>query len=110
MTDNIRPALYQAEYDCDLAANCRKKNRESDDCRKMCESGDVVIKEAYLPKAESGDLLAVYSTGAYGYSMSSNYNRALTTSSCFVNNGQSRLIVRRQAFEDLLGEVSYDPA
>ena len=42
----------------------------------MCESGDVVIKEAYLPKAESGDLLAVYSTGAYGYSMSSNYNRA----------------------------------
>lgn len=69
---------------------------------KMCESGDVVIKEAYLPKAESGDLLAVYSTGAYGYSMSSNYNRATRPAVVFVNNGQSRLIVRRQAFSDLL--------
>ena len=75
----------------------------------MCESGDVVIKEAYLPKAESGDLLAVYSTGAYGYSMSSNYNRA-TRPVVFVNNGQSRLIVRRQAFSDLLRGSFYDPS
>ncbi|EMF0571953.1 diaminopimelate decarboxylase [Enterococcus sp. H57] len=112
MTDNIRPALYQAEYDCDLAAKLSEEKTEKVTIAgKMCESGDVVIKEAYLPKAESGDLLAVYSTGAYGYSMSSNYNRATRPAVVFVNNGQSRLIVRRQAFSDLLrGEVSYDPS
>lgn len=112
MTDNIRPALYQAAYDCDLAEKLSEEKTEKVTIAgKMCESGDVVIKETYLPKAKSGDLLAVYSTGAYGYSMSSNYNRATRPAVVFVNNGQSRLVVRRQAFSDLLrGEVSYDPS
>ncbi len=72
----------------------------------MCESGDVVIQEALLPIAEPGDILAVYATGAYGYSMSSNYNRALTPAVVFVNGETARLVVRRQEYEDLLrGEV-----
>ncbi|REA74572.1 diaminopimelate decarboxylase, partial [Staphylococcus pseudintermedius] len=72
--DNIRPALYQAEYDCDLAAKLSEEKTEKVTIAgKMCESGDVVIKEAYLPKAESGDLLAVYSTGAYGGLLNTSY-------------------------------------
>ena len=68
----------------------------------MCESGDVVIQETYLPVAEPGDILAVYATGAYGYSMSSNYNRALTPAVVFVKDGVSKIVVRRQSYADLL--------
>lgn len=107
MTDNIRPALYQASYQCDLATKLREKKTEKVTIAgKMCESGDVVIQEALLPIAEPGDILAVYATGAYGYSMSSNYNRALTPAVVFVNGETARLVVRRQEYEDLLrGEV-----
>ena len=103
MTDNIRPALYQAEYTCDLATKLQsEKNEKVTVAGKMCESGDVVIQETYLPVAESGDILAVYATGAYGYSMSSNYNRALTPAVVFVKDGVSKIVVRRQSYADLL--------
>lgn len=107
MTDNIRPALYQAEYTCDLANKLDiEKTEKVTVAGKMCESGDVVIQETQLPPAEPGDLLAVYATGAYGYSMSSNYNRALRPAVVFVKDGVSREVVRRQTYADLLrGEV-----
>ncbi len=107
MTDNIRPALYQAEYTCDLATKLYSEKSETVTVAgKMCESGDVVIQETHLPMAAPGDILAVYATGAYGYSMSSNYNRALTPAVVFVKDGISRVVVRRQTYGDLLrGEV-----
>ena len=110
MTDNIRPALYQAEYTCDLANKLDiEKTEKVTVAGKMCESGDVVIQETQLPPAEPGDLLAVYATGAYGYSMSSNYNRALRPAVVFVKDGVSREVVRRQTYADLLrGEVYAD--
>lgn len=109
MTDNIRPALYQAEYSCDIATKLSEEKTEKVTVAgKMCESGDIVIKEAFLPVAESGDILAVYATGAYGYSMSSNYNRTVVPAVVFVKDGKSRLVVRRQEYSDLLkGEVAY---
>lgn len=108
MTDNIRPALYQANYTCDLAKKLgEEKTVKVTIAGKMCESGDVVIKTTFLPPAQTGDLLAVYATGAYGYSMSSNYNRALRPAVIFVKEGASRLVVRRQEYADLLrGEIN----
>jgi diaminopimelate decarboxylase len=102
MTDNIRPALYQARYRCHLA------NRMDEPpvmkvtiAGKCCESSDVLIKEAFLPKPEAGDLLVVHSTGAYGYSMASNYNRLGKPAVVFVKNGAARIVLRRETFEDM---------
>ena len=103
MTDNIRPALYQAKYDCDIVG---KENLEKTEtvtiAGKCCESGDLIIEGAKLPKAEKGDLLITYTTGAYGYSMSSNYNKALTPAVVFVSEGKDYLAVRRQTLEELI--------
>lgn len=103
MTDNIRPALYKAEYECVIA------NRVEDDSRetvtisgKCCESGDILLNDVQIPKAQSGDILAVLSTGAYGYSMSSNYNKIPKAAVVFVKNGQSKLISRRQTYEEVI--------
>lgn len=103
MTDNIRPALYQAEYSCDVVTQLGKeKNNKVTVAGKMCESGDVIIEETYLPEVTQGDILAVYSTGAYGYSMSSNYNRATTPAVIFVKDGKAKEVIKRQTFKDLL--------
>ena len=103
MTDNIRPALYQAKYDCDIVG---KENDLKDHtvtiAGKCCESGDLIIENCKLPNAEKGDLLITYTTGAYGYSMSSNYNKALTPAIVFVEDGKDKLVVRRQALEELI--------
>ncbi|MFV0559822.1 MAG: diaminopimelate decarboxylase [Enterococcus sp.] len=109
MTDNIRPALYQAEYTADIATKLTEPKKPNITVAgKMCESGDVLISSIALPEAQMGDILAIYATGAYGYSMSSNYNRALRPAVVFVNEGQSRVVVRRQTYSDLLGgEVAY---
>ena len=69
---------------------------------KCCESGDMLIWDLPLPKVEHGDLLAVFCTGAYGYSMSNNYNRLRRPAVVFVENGESRLIVKRESLEDLI--------
>ena len=103
MTDNIRPALYQAKYDCDIVG---KENEEKTEvvtiAGKCCESGDLIIEGARLPKAARGDLLITYTTGAYGYSMSSNYNKALTPAVVFVEDGKDYLAVRRQTLDELI--------
>ena len=103
MTDNIRPALYQAKYNCDVATKIdEEKINKVCIAGKCCESGDIIIEDVMLPNAHTGDLLVTYTTGAYGYSMSSNYNKALTPAVVFIKDGQSRLVVKRQTYEELL--------
>ena len=103
MTDNIRPALYQAKYDATVVD---KENEKRDHtvtvAGKCCESGDLIIEDIKLQAAKSGDLLLTYTTGAYGYSMSSNYNKALTPAVVFVEDGKSKLVVKRQTYDELI--------
>lgn len=103
MTDNIRPALYQARYSADIVGKENiLKSKIVTVAGKCCESGDLIIEGIPLPPAEQGDLLITYTTGAYGYSMSSNYNKALTPAVVFVEDGKERLVCRRQTIEELL--------
>ena len=103
MADNPRYALYKAKYEAMLA---NKMNQEADItytvAGKCCESGDMLVMDAKLPKAEQGDLLLVSSTGAYNYSMSSNYNRLPKLPVVFVKGGTSRLVVKGETLEDLI--------
>lgn len=103
MSDNIRPALYQAKYD---AAVANKMTVESTTrytvAGKCCESGDKLIENITLPKVEAGDTLAVFCTGAYGYSMASNYNRLPRPAVVFVEQGQHRMVIKRETYEDLI--------
>lgn len=103
MTDNIRVALYDARYDCDLANQMdREKTKKYTVAGKCCESGDILIENAELPEAEPGDLLVVYGTGAYGYSMASNYNRHGKPAVVFANAGKARVVIKREKYEDLI--------
>jgi diaminopimelate decarboxylase len=103
MSDNIRTALYDAAYTCVLA------NRESDAppalCRvvgKHCESGDILVRDLWLPSdVQPGDLLAVAATGAYCWSMASNYNYLLKPPVVAVRDGAATEIVRRQTLADV---------
>lgn len=108
MTDNIRPALYQAEYEAVIA---NKLDKVEDDivtvAGKCCESGDLIIKNRKLAKAERGDLLLVPTTGAYGYSMSSNYNKAQRPAVIFVKNGKSAISIKRETLENLIKNDVY---
>lgn len=104
MTDNIRPALYQAEYE-GLVAN--KASEPKDDkvtiCGKCCESGDILIKDCMITgTAKAGDLFAMFSTGAYGFSMASNYNSNPIPAVVLVKDGKSELIVKRQSYDDMI--------
>jgi diaminopimelate decarboxylase len=103
MTDNPRHALYQAVYKATVA------NKAKEPCTdivtiagKCCESGDILIKDLRTPAVEPGDILAVHGTGAYNYSMSSNYNRHTKPAMVMVKNGEARLVIRRETYEDLL--------
>ncbi|WP_137726262.1 diaminopimelate decarboxylase [Prescottella subtropica] len=104
MSDNIRTSLYQAEYDARLVS--RDSIGEPVVARvvgKHCESGDIVIRDAWMPDdLGPGDLLAVASTGAYCYSMSSRYNLLTRPAVVAVRGGEARLILRRETVEDLL--------
>ena len=102
MTDNIRPALYQAKYDCDVVDKGEEKTQKVTVAGKCCESGDLLVEDILLQEAQSGDRLIVYTTGAYGYSMSSNYNKATTPAVVFVKDGKAREVVRRQSYADLV--------
>jgi len=103
MSDNLRPSLYQAEYKCDIANRLDEaKTEKVTIAGKCCESGDILIKEALLPPAKLGDLLVVYTTGAYGYSMSNQYNRNVIPGVVFVKEGQVQEVVRRQTYADLI--------
>jgi len=102
MADNIRPALYQARYQCLLDGKIgQPADHRYTVAGKCCESGDILIEQADLPAAHPGDLLAVLSTGAYGYSMASNYNLLARPAVVFAKDGRARLVIRREAYADL---------
>ncbi len=103
MADNIRPALYSAKYEGVIANKAKHKVVETVSIAgKCCESGDMLIWDLPLPQIDHGDILAVFSTGAYGYSMASNYNRLPKPGVVFVENGKSQLVVQRESLDDMI--------
>ena len=103
MTDNIRTALYDAKYEAVVANKFDNKDKiEYTIAGKCCESGDIIVKDIMLPKVERNDILAVLSTGAYNYSMASNYNRIPRPAVVFVRDGIARIAVKRESYEDIL--------
>ncbi len=102
MSDNARPSLYQAKYTVEIANNPLSEEKEQVTIAgKHCESGDILAKDILLPVINEGDIICFYTTGAYGYSMSSNYNRVLKSAAVLVNNGNSDIILNRQTYEQL---------
>ena len=103
MADNARPSMYQAEYDAQIANKPDYELAQTVTVAgRFCESGDILIKNIKLPEIEEGDILCVYNTGAYNYSMASNYNRVQKPAMVLVNNSQSDIIIKRERLEDLI--------
>lgn len=103
MTDNPRYALYQSEYTAVLPERINEPATETVTIAgRCCESGDLIGKDMKIPPVKPNDLIAILSTGAYNYSMASNYNRIPRPPVVMVSGGKSRLIVRRESYEDLI--------
>ena len=103
MFENPRYALYQSKYTPVLANRAYEQPTETVSIAgKCCESGDIIAVDASLPKAQTGDILAVLSTGAYNYSMAMNYNRNKIPPCVLVKDGKAEYIVRPQTYEDLV--------
>jgi len=102
MSDNPRPILYGAKYDAVIAGKADKpKTDKVTLAGRFCESGDILIKDIMLPASEIGDIVLVPCTGAYNYSMSSNYNRVPRPAVVLVSEGDATLIVARETYDDL---------
>jgi len=102
MSDNLRPMLYGARYEAHVA----DRFDGATPCvlaGKHCESGDVIVREALLDDPRAGDVIVTPATGAYGYAMASNYNGVPRPPVVFCRDGDARLVVRREGFEDLIG-------
>lgn len=103
MFENPRYSLYQSKYTAvkasDVNAPCTQKVSIAGKC---CESGDLIGVDMPLPEVESGDIIAVLTTGAYHYSMASNYNRNLVPASVLVKDGKADIIIKRQTYPDLI--------
>lgn len=103
MTDNPRFALYKAKY---TVLNATRADKTSDyECTvtgRCCESGDRIAEDVKLAKPERGDVIAVLTTGAYNYSMASNYNRVPRPAMVMISGGKARQVVKRESFEDLI--------
>jgi diaminopimelate decarboxylase len=100
MSDNLRPMLYGASYEAHVADRFAGATR----CvlaGKHCESGDVIVREALLDDPRPGDVIVTPATGAYGYAMASNYNGVPRPPVVFCKDGDARVVVRRESFEDL---------
>jgi diaminopimelate decarboxylase len=115
MADNPRPMMYDAAYTMELGSCCPQVQpadyQEYAIAGKFCESGDILAHKVLLPSPKQGDLLIVHGTGAYNYSMASNYNRACRPAMIIVKNGQSTLLVNRETYEDLVRlDVPMEPA
>ena len=102
MSDNPRYALYQSDYEI-VCANKANENRTEivTVAGKCCESGDLIQENTKLQAVEAGDILAVLSTGAYNYSMASNYNRIPRLPVVMVKDGESRIVVKRETYEQV---------
>ncbi len=107
MSDNPRPITYQSVYRAVVANRMLEPLTETVTIAgKHCESGDILIRDCHLPQATSGDVLVVLATGAYNYSMASNYNRLSRPAAVLVQNGDASLILRRETYDDLLRQDS----
>ncbi len=103
MADNARPSMYGAEYVAEVANNTDHELIEKVTIAgRFCESGDILIKDITLPKLNEGDIICVYNTGAYNYSMASNYNRVQKPAMVLVNNSQSDIIINRETLDDII--------
>ncbi|MBD2194442.1 MULTISPECIES: diaminopimelate decarboxylase [Calothrix] len=103
MSDNPRPITYQSQYRAVVANKMSAPLTETVTIAgKHCESGDILIKNAQLPKTEPGDILVVMGTGAYNYSMASNYNRLSRPAAVVVANGEANLFLQRETYQDLI--------
>lgn len=103
MTDNPRFALYGSVYDFCVANKAGfEKTEVVSVAGKCCESGDLLGEKIKLQQAQPGDILAVFATGAYNYSMASNYNRILKPAVVFLKDGKARLVVKRETLEQLI--------
>jgi diaminopimelate decarboxylase len=104
MSDNIRPALYQARYSALLANKASEPAASKATLAGMhCESGDILAEAVPIPSSvQRGDIVAMPATGAYAYSMSSNYNKKPRPAVVTVAEGSARLMIRRETFDDLL--------
>jgi diaminopimelate decarboxylase len=103
MYENPRPALYGARYEAVLANRPDAPAQQTVALAgRCCESGDVLVWEALLPEVRPGDVVAVFSTGAYTYSMASNYNRFPRPAVVWVEGGQATVVVRRETYDDLV--------
>lgn len=109
MTDNLRPALYHATYEGVIANKAKKiATSKASIAGKCCESGDMLIWDLPVPDVDPGDILAVFSTGAYGYSMASHYNRFPKAAVVFVEDGKDQLVVQRETYKDVVKhDLSY---
>jgi diaminopimelate decarboxylase len=104
MSDNLRPMLYGSRYEAVVADRPLADAGDADLCRiagKHCESGDVIVREARLPDPAPGDVIATPVTGAYGYSLANNYNGVPRPPVIFCRDGEARVVVRRETYEDL---------
>ncbi len=103
MSDNIRTSLYGAHYEALLANKAdQPRTMVATIAGKHCESGDIVVTDAPLQEPEVGDIVCVCATGAYCQSMSSNYNKQVRPAVVMVNDGEARVIVRRETYDDLM--------
>jgi diaminopimelate decarboxylase len=103
MSDNPRPITYQSLYQVVIGNKMRSELTEKVTIAgKHCESGDILVKDIELPETKPGDILIVLGTGAYNYSMASNYNRLPRPAAVLVNQGEANLIIRRETNEDLI--------
>ncbi|MCE1249022.1 MAG: diaminopimelate decarboxylase [Firmicutes bacterium] len=102
MADNPRPALYGAQYSAVIANKANQERTEKVTISgRFCESGDIVIRDITLPEIEFGDIICVFDTGAYNYTMSFNYNRVGRPAAVLVKDGKAEIIIRRETWEDL---------
>lgn len=105
MTDNIRPTLYQSIHEACVISKMKTQARYSYTIAgKCCESGDELIQDILLPKVQTGDFIGVSNTGAYNYSMASNYNRIPRPAMVLIENKEDRIIIRRETYEDLISK------
>lgn len=103
MTDNPRYALYDARYECVIADRAgEKRDYPATVAGKCCESGDLITKDIYIQKPKPGDILCSFVTGAYNFSMASNYNKTPRPPLVLIENGKTVLKVRGETFEDLI--------
>jgi diaminopimelate decarboxylase len=100
MSDNLRPMLYGARYEAEIA----DRFGGDDECSiagMHCESGDILVREARLDSPRPGDVLVIPATGAYGHAMANNYNAVRRPPVVFCRDGDARVVVRRETYDDL---------